>query len=132
MTGEVIKKAGLKVTPQRVMVYELMSEMGHISIDEIIESVRKQYTEISVSTIYRILDTFCGVGLISKIEHPDGKLHFDITTTEHPHVFINGEVIDYADPQLMKVVKKHLEGSASLKNVEIVKVLIHIVAKNKS
>jgi Fe2+ or Zn2+ uptake regulation protein len=132
MVGEIIKKAGLKVTPQRVMVYELMTELGHSSIDEIISGVRQKNPEITVSTIYRILDAFCENGLILRIEHPNGKPYFDITLTEHSHVFINGEVIDYADPELMEVVKKHLNGSNYLKHLEIEKISIQMIAKQRS
>ena len=49
-TGEIIKKAGLKATPQRKMVYELMTELRHSPIDEIIARIQQQNPEITVST----------------------------------------------------------------------------------
>ena len=35
----IIKNAGLKITPQRKVVYEVMMELRHAAIDEIIKSV---------------------------------------------------------------------------------------------
>ena len=76
--AEIIKKAGLKATPQRKMIYEIMTKSGHSSIDEIIEKVQQQNPEITISTVYRILDSFCEAGLLLKINHPDKKNYYDI------------------------------------------------------
>ena len=54
----IIKNAGLKITPQRKVVYEVMMELRHAAIDEIIKSVQSKDNEITISTIYRILDSF--------------------------------------------------------------------------
>lgn len=54
---EIIKNAGLKITPQRKVVYEVMMELRHAAIDEIIKCVQSKDNEITISTIYRILDT---------------------------------------------------------------------------
>ena len=126
-TREKIKRAGLKATPQRKMIYELMAASGHSSIDEIITKVQQQNPEITLSTIYRILDTFCIAGLLSKMYHPNGKCYYDITLSEHHHVFIDKEVIDYVDPELTEIVKKHLKGDF-FKDLNIEKISINIIA----
>ena len=54
----IIKNAGLKITPQRKVVYEVMMELRHAAIDEIIKSVQSKDNEITISTIYRILLVF--------------------------------------------------------------------------
>ena len=128
--AEIIKKAGLKATPQRKIVYEIMTELRHCPIDEITSKVRQQNPDITVSTVYRILDAFCDVGLLSKVKHPNGKWYFDITSSDHHHVFINDEVIDYMDSELTELVKKHLKGDL-FENLEIEKISIKIIATKK-
>lgn len=128
--GDIIKKKGLKATPQRKMIYELMTELGHSPIDGIIARVRKINPEITISTVYRILDSFCKAGLLSKVEHPDGKIFFDITLSDHHHVFVNNEVIDYTDPELTNLVKNHLKGDF-WERVNIEKISIQIIATIK-
>ena len=64
--GKIINEAGLKATPQRKMIFELMTKSGHSSIDEIIAKVKQKSPEITISTIYRILDSFCKAGLQRK------------------------------------------------------------------
>ena len=130
-TGEIIKKAGLKATPQRKIVYEIMTELCHSSIDDVIARVRQINPEITVSTVYRILDSFYEAGLLSKIKHPNGKFIFDITPFEHHHIFTDDGVIDYIDPELTEIIRKNLKGDA-FKNLDINSISIQIVAKNKS
>ena len=77
--ADIIKRAGLKATPQRKIVYEIMMELGHDPIDEITSKVQIQNPDITISTVYRILDAFCKVGLLSKVKHPNGKMYFDNT-----------------------------------------------------
>ena len=74
---EIIKNAGLKITPQRKVVYEVMMELRHAAIDEIIKSVQSKDNEI---TIYRILDSFCKANLLSLVFHPEeGKIYYDLS-----------------------------------------------------
>ena len=85
---EIIKNAGLKTTPQRKVVYEVMMELRHAAIDEIIKCVQSKDNEITISTIYRMLDSYCKANLISPVFHPDvGKCYYDITVSEHHHIF---------------------------------------------
>ena len=85
---EIIKNAGLKITPQRKVVYEVMMELRHAAIDEIIKCVQSKDNGITISTIYRILDSFCKANLLSFVFHHEvGKSYYDITVTEHHHIF---------------------------------------------
>ena len=128
--NEIIKKAGLKATPQRKMIYEIMNESGHCSIDEIIAKVQQQNPAITISTIYRILDMFCKAGLLSKMNHPSGKSFYDITPSEHHHVFKEDKVIDYIDRELTEIIKSHLKGDL-FKDADIEKISIQIFINNK-
>ena len=53
---EIIKNAGLIITPHRKVVYEVMMELRHAAMDEIIKSVQSKDNEITISTINRTLD----------------------------------------------------------------------------
>ncbi len=130
-TGAYIKRAGLKVTPQRIMVYELMMELGHSTIEDIITRVRQEHPEITVSTVYRIVESFCEAGILSKIANPDGKTLFDITPTEHPHLFVNGEVVDCPNLEWSEMLKKCLEENSLFQNLMIEKISINIIATKK-
>ena len=105
-----IKLAGLRITPQRKAVYEAMMELRHASIDEIIKKVQSKDGEMTVSTIYRILNSFCTANLLSNIFNPDaGKSYYDITVAEHHHVFKGEQVMDYMDDELTAMIRKYLK-----------------------
>ena len=130
-TGEIIKNAGLKATPQRKFIYEIMAELGHSPIDEIIARVQEQHSDITVSTVYRILDSFCQAGLLSKLNHPNGKIFYDITFENHHHIFSNNELIDYFDADLTELIKNNLKGDLfTNKNIEKISIQIFVNSKN--
>lgn len=127
-----IKASGLKATPQRRAVYEVMQELGHCSIDEVIARVRALNPDITVSTIYRIMDSFCQVGLLSRFIGVTGKTIFDITPEEHHHIFTaQNTIVDIEDKQLTEMIRQRLLAEIPA-NEEIGQISIHIVTKSKN
>ena len=94
---QAIKTAGLKVTPQRRTVYEVMQELRHASVDTVIEKVRERNPDITVSTIYRILDSFCRAKVLSSVGN-------------HHHLFDGQKIADYDDPELTRLIYRYLAG----------------------
>lgn len=126
---ENIKNAGLKITPQRKAVYEAMIELRHAAIDEIITCVRSKNSEIAVPTIYRILDSFCKANLLSLVFHPEiGKGYYDITVTEHHHVFKGQTILDYMDDGLTELIRQYLK-EKKITPVDIDKIQVQITIK---
>lgn len=122
-----IKLAGLRITPQRKAVYEAMMELRHASIDEIIKKVQSKDGEMTVSTIYRILNSFCTANLLSNIFNPDaGKSYYDITVAEHHHVFKGEQVMDYMDDELTAMIRKYLKNK-NFASEDIEKVQVRII-----
>lgn len=129
---ENIKNAGLKITPQRKAVYEAMMELRHATIDEIIKSVQSKDSEITVSTVYRILDSFCKANLLSLVFHPEiGKSYYDITVKEHHHVFNGQAILDYMDDGLTELIRQYLKDK-NFASVDIDKIQVQITINNQS
>ena len=63
---EKIKSTGLKATPQRRAIYGVMKELCHCSIDEVITRIRGEHPDVTISTVYRVMDSFCEAGLLAK------------------------------------------------------------------
>ncbi len=77
---------GLKVTPQRVFIYqELLKATDHPSIDEIYQRVKKSLSNISFDTVYRTALSFFEYGIIDIVEGHSGSRRFDANTTQHHH-----------------------------------------------
>ena len=87
-----------------------MQELRHATVEDIIERVQSRNKEVTVSTIYRILDSFRSANILSFIYHPDtGKCYYDITVAEHHHLFDGKSIEDYADPELSQLIREYLE-----------------------
>jgi len=70
---------------RRVILEEIRSFDGHPTADEVYEAVRKRVPRISMSTIYRDLETLCDHGRIQVLEVGCSKKHFDANTKDHYH-----------------------------------------------
>lgn len=124
-----IKEAGLKLTPQRREVYEAMMQLRHATVEDIIERVQSRNKEVTVSTIYRILDSFCSANILSFIYHPDtGKCYYDITVAEHHHLFDGTTIEDYADSELSRLIREYLERN-NFSVEEIGKIQVQVTLK---
>lgn len=129
-TTDNIKNAGLKITPQRKAVYEAMMELRHATVEDIINHVQSKDGGITVSTIYRILDSFCKANLLSLVFHPDTeKCYYDITVAEHHHVFEGKQISDYMDSGLTELIRKYLK-KHDFASVDIDKVQVQITINN--
>ena len=129
---EKIKAAGLKATPQRRAIYEIMQEVCHCPIDEVITRIKEQQPDVTVSTVYRIMDSFCETGLLTKFVNAEGKTIFDITPYEHHHIqTADNEFIDIDDKQLSTLIKRRIINKLP-DGEEIENIQIQITTKPKS
>lgn len=122
-----IRAVGLKLTPQRKVVYEAMMELRHAPIEAIISCVQLKDKGITLSTVYRILDSFCKAGLLSLVCHPEtSKCYYDITVHNHHHVFSGQEIVDFDDHELTRLIQQYLE-SKHLVSADIEKIQVQII-----
>lgn len=83
---EKCRKHGLKVTPQRMVIYrELLKATDHPSIDRILKKVRVVLPNISFDTVYRTVLSFVDAGIINIVEGHGGSKRFDPKISPHHH-----------------------------------------------
>jgi len=130
-----LKERGLKVTPQRIAVLEVLIEnKTHPNADSLIKLIRKDNPSISVGTIYNILDTLVAKGIIAKVMTEDNSMRYDPQTFDHHHIFIKGsdEIVDYFDEDLSKMVKEYLKDKGDLSEIDIERIDISIIGNRKN
>lgn len=126
-----IRSVGLKATPQRREIYEVVSKLEHATIEEIIKELHSGGSKVTISTVYRILNSFCESNLLGRINHPNGKIYYDINTHEHHHIFTPKEsLIDISDPQLTELIRQRIIGQIG-DDQQIEKISIQITTKLK-
>lgn len=91
---------GLSVTHQRVAVYEtVLSSRTHPGAEEIFQVVRERYPTISRGTVYRTLDTLCGMGLVTDVNRAADTSRFEAALEPHHHLVCLGcrRIVDLYD-----------------------------------
>ncbi len=74
-------------TIQKDIIYNTVVMLkGHVTADEVYDTIKKQYPNISRGTVYRNLKILSEEAKIRRIEIPNGSDRFDFTTDEHYHI----------------------------------------------
>ena len=76
----------LKYSRQRESIKScLMNRCDHPTADALYTTLREQFPNISLGTVYRNLNLLVDLGEIKKIPSGDGIDHFDYDTSPHYH-----------------------------------------------
>lgn len=80
-----LQSAGMRVTPQRVAICELLaSSHEHPTAAMIYEELKPRFTSLSLATVYNTLETLVGLGVVNVLGHAgDDKVHYDADTEPH-------------------------------------------------
>lgn len=96
----VLKQHGLKLTPQRKLIMDIIHKAGgHLTAEEIIDVVQTRMPGVNKSTIYRTLELLESLGCVFKSEM-DGKVIFHHAEKGHHHHIVCrdcGATIDCED-----------------------------------
>lgn len=100
---EACKKAGLKVTSQRLEIFsQLARSLEHPDAEVIHKRVSRKLPTVSLDTIYRNLWQFIELGLVTVLSSPCGRRRFEANMAHHHHFICAdcGAMIDFTDPAL--------------------------------
>lgn len=106
-TVNLLRTAGHKMTPQRMMVLtSLRHASGHLSAAAIFERVRASYPYVDISTVYRTLTVLKDLRLISETHMGSGDATFEWVAIEpHHHVICRrcASVVELDDAYLTRL-----------------------------
>ena len=79
---------GLRATNQRALILEIIRHgRGHLDADEVHRLARKKQARISLSTVYRTLQTLKKAGLIDEVHFDEDHHHYEArASAEHHHL----------------------------------------------
>ncbi len=82
---QLLHQAGLRVTPQRVAICQLLANTEtHPTANDIFLELKDKYPSLSLATIYNTLDVLVGMGAVNALGSiGDDKVHFDGNTSPH-------------------------------------------------
>ena len=83
---EILKENNIKVTPQRLGVYNILLKGNrHYKAEEIYDKVTKEFPTISLGTVYSILEILKERGLVEEIRIDFQRSYFDVAKERHHH-----------------------------------------------
>ena len=107
-TLEIVRTQGRRLTPQRRLVLEILSETAeHLDADGIYARARARDEHISLATIYRSLALLKQVGLVTEHALGQDHGHFEpVKSTPHYHFTCQdcGVVIEFSSPKIEKAL----------------------------
>lgn len=111
------KPKSLKLTPQRIAVYEaLKATKMHPSAETIYNSLRDQYPTMSLATVYKTLKTLVEVGLIQELNVGEGNFRYDANAQSHPHIIcLNCNKVEDIDDVDLSFIKDSVKDNTEYK-----------------
>lgn len=80
------KQAGVRVTPQRIAVYQAVADTDdHPDVETVFAAVRRSMPTVSLDTVYRTLWLLRDLGIVSTLGPPRERTRFDANTRRHHH-----------------------------------------------
>ncbi|MBN2610644.1 MAG: transcriptional repressor [Bacteroidales bacterium] len=131
---EKLIRNGLKVTPQRIAVFDAVIKLkNHPTAEEVINFIKDNHPNIAIGTVYKILETYVEIGLIKKVKTDKDVMRYDAVINNHHHLYCSDSDIieDYFDNDLNEMLfnyfkKKHIP------NFEIEDLKLQIIGKFKT
>ncbi len=109
-TRQALNVPGMRTTNQRALILEVIRRgQGHLDADEVYRRARKKQPRLSLSTVYRTLQTLKKLGLVEEVHFDEAHHHYEIKpSTEHHHLVCLecGQVIEFQYP-LARLVKRN-------------------------
>jgi Fe2+ or Zn2+ uptake regulation protein len=88
---ELLRTHGLRVTRPRLAVLEVLTQGGHLEVEEITHQVRQRIDAVSTQGVYDVLGALSRAGLARRIEPAGGPARFEARVGDnHHHIVCRG------------------------------------------
>jgi len=123
----------LKITPQRIAVYEALMQLDHPDADEITRLVNETNPGIARGTIYNVLELFCEKDIIRKVKTDQDKMRYDPILDKHHHLYDkkSTKIYDYVDEELDELLENYF-ANKNIVNFNIKEIKLQIVGEKKN
>lgn len=108
-TAQTLREKGLKVTPQRIAVYNMLCHtVEHPNAEMIYKTLEPDHPTMSLATVYKTLDAFKHLGLVQELNVGEPSSRYDAAVHCHPHTVCLscGKVQDLHREELTEVSRK--------------------------
>ena len=126
-----LKEKGLKVTPQRMEILEAILKIkSHPSAEDVVDYIRQNHPNISVATVYKVLDVLVDNHLIGRVKTDKDVMRYDAILDSHHHIYYSDsdKIEDYFDDQLNKMLQEYFN-YRKIPNFKIEDIKLQIIGR---
>jgi Fur family peroxide stress response transcriptional regulator len=126
-----LKRNGLRVTPQRLAVYEAVDLLhDHPTAEEVSQFIRKKHPDIATGTVYKTLDTLVEKDILRRVKTDSGLLRYDAVKDTHHHIYCThcDRIEDYYDEDLNEMIYSYFRNK-KIPSFQIEEIKLQIVGK---
>ena len=114
MSGNDLRKAGLKVTLPRVKVLEVLglADPHHLSAEDVYKKLLQSDETIGLATVYRVLTQFESAGMVERHNFDDGHSVYELAKEEHHDHMVDvdtGNVTEFLNARIETLQKEIAE-----------------------
>ena len=131
---EKLQERGLKVTPQREAIYEAIVKLSnHPTAENVIEYIKSNNPNISVGTVYKVLDSLVENKLLKKVKTEKEIMRYDAVLSKHHHLYCadTDRIEDYEDEKLNILINEYFK-KIKIKNFKVQDIKLQITGKFKN
>jgi Fur family transcriptional regulator, ferric uptake regulator len=94
-----LRRVGQRVTPQRLVILGALRPGEHLAADEVFARVEPLLPGVNRSTVYRTLELFRDLGLVSMTDLGGGARQFELIDALHHHLICHrcGAILELDD-----------------------------------
>ena len=122
---------GLKVTPQRIAILEAIIRLNnHPTAENIIDYIRRNHPNISIATVYKVLEVLTETGLIKKVKTDNDTMRYDAILENHHHIYCSDSdrIEDFMDNELNQVLENYFR-KKKIPHFQIEDIKLQIIGK---
>ncbi len=104
-----LESNSLKHTKQREAILDAFLEAGgHVTGEDLYQSIRERYPHIGYTTVYRSLKLFVDAGLAEERHFDDGVTRYEIEHEHHDHLVCTrcGKILEFESAEIERAQKE--------------------------
>ena len=121
----------LKVTPQRLAIFEAILKLNnHPTADDIANTIKQDHPNIAVGTIYKVLDSLVSNGLVKKVNTQKDIMRYDAIPENHHHLYdaTSDRISDYYNDEINELLTEYFRKN-KIPDFEIGDIKLQIIGK---
>jgi len=126
-----LKDKGLRVTPQRIAIYEAILKLNnHPTADEIAAQLKHDHPNIATGTVYKVLDSLVSNGLIKRVKTERDVMRYDAILENHHHLYSaeSDRIADYYNQEINELLTDYFRKNG-IPDFEIDDIKLQIIGK---